>query len=334
MKNLYFFLFALLISISAKAQTIPGGDMETWRNTTSGAIAPTPVHAPAYWYGLDSVIISLGQAFSSFLGVPPTSFHSQVFEENTIVHDGAHSAKLITVFQDSLVGYLPGVLANAQTIVTIDFATMSLSSFKYTGGGPVSQKPLSVSAWVQYYPGKDSTGRTGADTGLLTVEAVSQIGTVDSVIGTGTVAIPPYSSWAQVTANIAYPLDTTDKVDTIRIIFSSSGGGRNAVLDSSTLYVDDVSMVSRDNAVPNIANSNDPVKIYPNPANETIYLDAAQNKNLVYQLFTISGKAIITRPVNGNESIDVSALPSALYFYTITDNNGNMVQKGKVSVVR
>src|ERR1700743_2264829 len=138
-------------------------------------------------------------------------------------------------------------------------------------------------------PGIDSTGAHRNDTGLLEVQAISYISGQDSVVGSGTLKIAPTgSSFFQITDTIVYT-DLVNTVDTIRVVFASSGGAAKR-LDSSILYVDDVSMATFPEAVQNISSNNDFVKVYPNPANTVLNFECAQNADLTCQLYSISGQ--------------------------------------------
>ena len=150
------------------------------------------------------------------------------------------------------------------------------------------------------------------------------------MVGTGIVNIGPSTSFHQVTATVAYT-DLEDGADTVRILFASSG--QTDVSDSSTLYVDDVTMTYASNlGVKNVA-ANKVVKVYPNPASETLYIDANGNEGADFTLFSVNGQVVGTKVLSGNEAVDVSFLPDGLYFYTVTGKD-NTVQRGKISVVR
>ncbi len=334
MKKLYFLFSALLAFSASFAQTVPGGDMETWRTTSSGAIVPKTIQAPFAWYGVDSLIIADGQFFGTAMSIPPASWQRQLYEESTVIHGGSHSARMVTAV-DSLVGEFPGIMANAKANVTIDIATGSIGPITYTGGTPVSLQIDTVSAWVEYLPGFDSGTHThGLDTATLLVQAVSFIHGIDSVIGTGFVLIPPSATFTQISAPIVYT-DVMDSVGLVRIFFASSGGA-SVNLDSSVLYVDDVTMTGvpfvSHVAVPTVAAGSDAIKVYPNPATGTLYLSGTKSSGLVCKLFAVNGQVAATKTLTGNDAIDVSYLPAGMYFYTISDNDGTIMQSGKVAV--
>jgi hypothetical protein len=341
MKKSFLFVCSLVIGMSAFGQTIPNGDMELWRSDSAGVGHKLNVKAPNNWYGADSLFIGMGQSFGPLLSIPDTVWHQQLFREDVTTHGGAHSAKLITAVQDTIMA--PGVLSNAQTKITITGLPFSpkISGITYSGGAIVNVKPTSVSAWVQYVPGMDTSMHPAApsnDSGYLLVQALHHFGTVDSIIGSGRVAIGPSASWVQITANITYPKDSTDSISLLRITFSSSGGGLTLPVDSSTLYADDVTMTSVPNPAPidhsgvRVITSHELVSVYPNPANGTIYFNCPQNVPVTCKLFSASGRVVATKTMTGNDALDVAKLPGGLYFYTLYGENETIIQRGKITL--
>ncbi len=336
MKKLYFLLFSLAAGSSAYAQTVDNAGMETWRSGGAGSGPVVSVQAPTQWFGFDSLVVEESEALMPlFLSYSPTDLHAQIFQENTIKHSGAASAKIMTVKQDTI-GLFAGVLSNAKPnfdvgalIATMDF----MQALSFSGGTPVTNRIKSVSAWVQYTAGKDSTGSVGLDSGSLTVSVYKHILSlgIDSLVGFGSVNIGPSTSFQQVTANVIYT-DSVDGADTVRVLFSSSG--QSDVSDSSTLYVDDVTMeYVVENGVKNVNGTGNEVNVYPNPASGILYMDAKGNEGAEFQLYAVNGQVVATHTLKGNNEINISALAEGLYFYTITGKD-NMVQRGKVSVIK
>lgn len=338
MKKLYFLFAALVAGFSSFGQAVPvampGGDMETWRSNVAGFAPAVTIHAPSAWYGFDSLLIVNGEFF-----LTGHNWYAQLYQENTIKNGGSSSAKIISKRQDTLLGVAPGVMSNAKVSINV----LSLigggdieSATTFTGGTPVSLRITSVSAYVQYTAGIDSvTGMWGGnDTALLTVQAYAIVRGNDSLVGIGSVPIYPSTSFSQVTANLVYS-DTVDSVKNVRIIFTSSTARKS--LDSSTLYVDDVTMMGVPqppyvNAVNNIAGNNTPVNVYPNPASGVIFFESPKNTRLTCTLYAANGKAAATKLLTGNDTLDVSQLPPGLYFYNIADAGGTIVQQGKVTI--
>jgi Secretion system C-terminal sorting domain len=181
-------------------------------------------------------------------------------------------------------------------------------------------------------------GSFTTDSGRLNVQALAHVGGKDSVIGIGTVSIGADTNWYQVTANLVYT-DTVHPIDTIRVAFFSSGGA--AALDSSTLYVDDISMTSVPNPViidhtgVNEITAAGSVKVFPNPSAGTLYVDASLTEELTCILYALNGQQVASKNIAaGHGALDISSLPDGMYFYDIQSRNGAVVQRGKLVLSR
>jgi hypothetical protein len=333
MKKLYFTIASFLIAGTTFGQTIANAGMESWRTGAAGTAPVVPIQAPNQWFGFDSIVVSYGQLFGSIIGAG-SDWHQQIFEETTFKNGGVASARVMTETQD-VIGAMPGILSNAK--IDVDLGILSgggdpMSAVLYDGGTAVTERPTTVSAWVAYFPGPDTTtGLPGTDEGVLTAQALATVGAVsDSVVGTGTFNIAPSASFTQITANIVY--GTTDyAVHTLRIIFASSGGAGSA-LDSSILYVDDVSYTGVPQSVRNVAGNVEVVRVFPNPASGKLYLSSAKHAGYTFSLVSVSGQAVASQQLTGADQVDISDMAAGLYLYVVTDKNGNTLQRGKVSV--
>jgi len=63
------------------------------------------------------------------------------------------------------------------------------------------------------------------------------------------------------------------------------------------------------------------ISVYPNPANDILFLNGSTN--FTYQIFDISGKLIQASSIQ-NSSIDISTIAPGIYSIKIIDTNGNM----------
>ena len=113
----------------------------------------------------------------------------------------------------------------------------------------------------------------------------------------------------------------------------TGGGGTGAPLDSSILYVDDVSMVGEPQAVRNVYNSNS-YKVYPNPANNKLYITGTTSKGNEIALLSATGSTVLCQKLTGTTEVDINTLPAGLYLYKINDDTGTTVQTGKLHVTR
>lgn len=330
MKKIYLILIVVILGNNAFGQTFANAGMEAWRTDSAGGISgdtTVAIYAPVSWYGFDSTVVSLGETFGHLIGAG-NAWTDQVFRDSVIKHSGSYSAELITLPQDVL-GNIASTLSNAQPIINVPEleATMSLAaSTSFSGGTPITGRIATVSAWVQY--SIDSALASGPDTASLTVLVYSNVGGIDSVVGSDTVYISPTSGWVEITAHVKYT-DSVNGADTIRVLFSSSGA---TAQDSSTLHVDDVSMVYAPLGVNNV-NMAGNIKVYPNPAADVLYIAGATQGEL-FKLFDINGREVASTQLKGQSAIDISNLAEGLYLYSILDKENNVMQRGKVSVVR
>lgn len=345
MKKIYLLLCLFIASVSASfAQPIANAGMESWHSISVIPVIPLPpfptVHAPTSWYGDDSIIRALGPALK-----PSGIFSSNLFQD-TFRHSGSFSAKVMSLNQDTL-GIVPGMVANTKPEFSLSGlgGGGSLTDFlTFTGGTPTTLRTRTVSAWVAYKGGLDTITSTmgGPDTGMMIVQAIAVVGGADSVIGMGFMPIFPSDTFVEVTATVMYFGDTTFTTDFARIIFASSGGA-SSILDSSTLWVDDVSMTGTHQEPPppppvdhtgvrNTKKANNVVAVYPNPANNTLFFEAKNNDMLRCRIMSADGRIVAIKSFSGSTSVDVSSIAAGSYFYFLTDDKNAVVQHGKVNV--
>jgi hypothetical protein len=73
---------------------------------------------------------------------------------------------------------------------------------------------------------------------------------------------------------------------------------------------------------------NSDVKVYPNPANDKVYIETlAQTVNI--EIYDIFGRRQVTMTPShqGNVTIDVANLKSGIYFIKVNTNEGNIVKR-------
>lgn len=76
----------------------------------------------------------------------------------------------------------------------------------------------------------------------------------------------------------------------------------------------------------------DHTSAYPNPANEIINFGFAEANVKSIQIMDMNGKLIETIAVDLNPRANVSTYAAGLYYYTKTDESGNIVARGKFCV--
>lgn len=315
-------LFTLIISACAFSSSfaqLQNAGMETWHNYTTGGVS---LQTPDNWYGSDSVVASFVAQYGALFGYSGTP-SQQLFQESSIIHSGTYSAKLVTVKQDTL-GILPAALSNAQpsldltTLIATHNPTQSLA---FSGGTPVSTMVYGVSAWVEY-------SSPGNDSGVIIVEAIKNYNGTDSVIGHGYKAFVPVATFTKMDASIIYTVSNTTP-DEIRVVFLSSN--IETPVEGSILYVDDVAF-DLTTGINNVAN-NEAITIAPNPSTGIFSIHGSGNTLYDVRVSSVSGQTVYAKQIAGNGQIDLSALPSGIYFYTLTGKDGN-TQQGKLTLIK
>jgi hypothetical protein len=332
MKKICAFFASVLFLTSAYGQTVANAGLETWHSGLAGFPFPTvPVTAPNQWYGSDSLAITFGPII--FTG--STDWNRQLFKETSFVHSGSAAAKLMTAMEGDL-GFFPGSLSNAKIVVDLAAAGSDpANAISFQGGTAVTVQPTTVSAWLAYFPGIDTvTDTIGYDEGLVTVQVIATIGVIDSTVGTGFATVVPSDVYTEVTVPVTYT--TTDyPVHTLRLIFASSADP-TAALDSSTLYVDDVSYTGVPNPPPPIkvqqVNNSEVVRVYPNPATGKLYIHSKRKAGNFCSLLSVTGQVVASMPLTGEDQMDIAAIPAGCYIYRITDGDGKNIQQGKLNV--
>lgn len=325
MKKIFTIAFMSAICISAHAQSIYG-DMETWRTYTTGP-GSTTIMNPKGWYSVDSLIFTLGPVLD-FGG----TFYHQV-TQSTDVHGGTYAVKIMSRTQGQggslgTFGIAPGVLTNAQPEFNSAKFTPAdpFAALYYTGGLASTTKFKTLTAWIKYAP-------AGLDNGGVAVEEIipgAGAGGTDSVVGYGSLTITsPISVYTRVNVDITYTSAATPT--SLRMFFYSSDPTGTPV-DSSTMYVDDVALSTT--AVNNVTANTDVVNVYPNPSNGTIYLHSFTGEQLNWTAFNINGQMIANKSFNGRETVNLSNIAAGMYFYNITNSNGEIIQRGKFTIAK
>jgi len=315
MRKIVFTLLALLISFAAQAQNLYG-DMEVWRSYKIGS---DTVWNPQHWFSYDSLTLKVGPGL-----YPGSTFVRQTFQ-TTDAHSGTYAVKLITRSQSSI-GIAPGVLVNAYPQVNLAAFNPSdpYACISYAGGTGLSKRVATVYAWIKYAP-------VGSDNGEIVAEAHATVSGKDSIIGRGDISVSATSNYTLYNIDVSYTSSTLIPQNLIISFYSSAAGGA-ATADSSTMYIDDVTMTMVD--VPALASEKDIVSFYPNPSKGVINIQGPAGKQLHWQLYDLDGQFVFSHTIIAHTSLDLSYLLTGLYFYNVTDENSAIVQRGKLSIMK
>lgn len=281
-----FVLAFLFSSAIGFAQTIPNAGFETWAQ--SG-----PFLAPSDWATSPNV------------------------SQSTLAHAGSYAALLtvdtITNPQTSTVDTIGGLMyTGVQTQGPPPPPGTSYGGFPYTG------RPDSLGGWLQY------TGQQGdffkIELALSKWNASS--GTRD-IIATATLSndldIPVYSY-----GNLALVYTSSATPDTAFIQFSV--GDQVQRHKGSSLWVDDLAFITNSTSSVQAIQVAERLNIYPNPASETITLQA-KTSGLHYTIEDMQGRILqVGLTSEAHTLISIADLNNGLYILRMQDGEVNKLQ--------
>ncbi|OSZ82111.1 hypothetical protein CAP35_02245 [Chitinophagaceae bacterium IBVUCB1] len=294
------------IGLSANAQVIVN-DMEQWR-TTSVGIPPVALDVVNGWRCPDSI----AHEFGFLIGNPKRQLYKSTDKVN-----GNYAARIVSEAQGSF-GNSAGILTSA--VINLDLVNQS---YTLSGGTPIYGRVYFVNAWIKYNP-------QGGDTANITVSAIRKnagAGGKDSVLGVGLSRITTPMPYTLIDVAITYGATTLDP-DALQISFASSG--RRATIGSE-LLIDDVSYSIFPASVNNVPKG--AIAVYPNPANDVLYINGNDNMQR-FTIYSIDGRQMMSAGITGKTTVNTSALAQGNYYYTITDNDGIIVQRNTITITR
>jgi hypothetical protein len=326
MKKNLLILSAAVLAFSlntVKAQTIintNADNMETWAPDVFGVNEPNGGGSGVPgWQCLN--ILS-----SSFTGSSPVT----VFEENTIVHQGSHSCKIVSdTLTATSYSYVKGFVPDTVGVVLSGTLTSKPS---FIPGVPFTKRITAVTFWYQYIP---KVVASIPDTAYALVELTHHT-TATNILGGGTLKMTAAGTWTQGTIPVFYD-SLTGNPDSITVVFSACNyTSKNRPLPGSILYVDQVATTSPAGVEPLTFSSSD-LDVYPNPSSSQVNFRISMPGNDAFSIavYDITGKKIGTYDAkNGVNAINTSGFNSGLYFYQLYSVSGQQLKTGKFSVVR
>jgi hypothetical protein len=79
--------------------------------------------------------------------------------------------------------------------------------------------------------------------------------------------------------------------------------------------------------------SNHSVKLYPNPSNGSITLQADEDVNYSLTVYNLLGELVYSSTIAHKQTIHLTNLPSATYIVHI-HNNGNLIKTERISIIQ
>ena len=290
----------ICLSSTTNAQTLTGGDMETWKTYSS---AGKSLKRPNGWNTSDSLV-----AFVKLLG--GKTFTARVSQSTTVKHAGTSSAKLeATDLTDSL----PTIISNGN--FTGDLAaigTGDYSSIKFIGGAAITKRIMFVHSWLQY----SYTGTP--DTGLVTVTAFKTgfaVGGGDSAIGEGVSNITSLSSFTKIETQVIYK-DAINVPDRIVVTFNTSKFLNP--LAGTVLYVDDV-YLSDPTGIETPLINDERISIFPNPSSNSVQINTNMTETVIAKCYNQLGQMVTKQSVTGASKLDISNWATGSYTLVVED---------------
>jgi hypothetical protein len=235
-------------------------------------------------------------------------------------HTGNYALKLKTFFVNN--NPVPDIIDDSVGLAftgKVNYSPPEINfGFAYTG------RPEKLVFWSKYMP-------VGNDTGGVIIVLQKWNGSGQDTIAYGRIYIPETPAYSLFEVSLTYYSSALP--DTATIIFGASlKAGRTRV--GSTIYIDDVAfsgwvgLIEKDLFT-------DKVKIFPNPAKESLTIAAefkgAENVKIVDALGKTTG---IYKIQNCFANVNTNLFVQGTYFYEICDINGNVFTRGKFNVLR
>lgn len=147
------------------------------------------------------------------------------------------------------------------------------------------------------------------------------------------------TSWKTVTLPLVY----TGTADRFQVTITSSERQVNpmssmTIEPGSWLAVDNITSIPQGNGGTNTNsieknNQNAIVKVFPNPAQDFLYVFAKEQKASKISIQSILGKEIVTTELRKvKEKINISALNHGVYIYYISNDKGEKIKVGKLII--
>ncbi len=300
---------------SATFAQVTNGGMEVWRTYTAGS---TSLTAPNSWNTGDSIVFAMGPILC-----PTCTFVPQTFQNDT-PHGGTYAAKLMSRDMGGSLGVAECEMTNTQISVNLTTFTET-----HSGGTPVTAKVDTVTAWIKYLP-------KGADSGIVNITAVlagMAAGGGDSVVGMGmdiSSASGNYVLSSPAYTKHTYVIEYTPGAvpDHIQIDFHT--GFTSVLTDSTTMYVDDVSVHTMGATSVQLMHSTG-VVCYPNPAGNTLHIQSASHQNTVAELYNVLGQRIATQPLTDYiTEMNISNLSVGVYYVQLLDAGNKVIYNTRV----
>jgi hypothetical protein len=193
----------------------------------------------------------------------------------------------------------------------------------FSGGMRVNMNPKKVTGYYKYTP-------VGFDSALVALRAYGfdNSGNYKN-IDNNLIKLPAAGSYTHFEIGLNYT--GWPHIDTLGIAFASSNiyDGHQWAKEGSVLIIDSLSIEYYPVGIAETGIEKQ-AKVYPNPASDIIHFDFDKNiTGAGINIYDSRGVQVKSTKMNSN-AVDISDLPTGLYFYEIVYQN--KVTKGKISI--
>ncbi|MBN2745302.1 MAG: T9SS type A sorting domain-containing protein [Bacteroidales bacterium] len=232
--------------------------------------------------------------FASVMFPPP------YVQKSTDAHHGSFALKITTQFINN----------NQDTLAHV--TNGNIMSDDFSGGMPTFASPRKITGYYKYTP-------VGNDSALIAIRCYASPSGINDY--NDLIKLPAASNYTYFEINIPFfnPI-----IDTIGIGFASSNiyDGHIHAREGSTLLIDSLNILYHPVGIEETSPTN-AVVLFPNPASDYIYVKnyGIEKEGELY-LFNNLGKLILREKLT--DMIDISHLPTGVYFYRIGKNGGKI----------
>ena len=195
-------------------------------------------------------------------------------------------------------------------------------------GKPYTNKPEGMAYYAKYMP-------VGVDSGFayaLLTKWNAGLNKRDTVAIGGDTLKSAIAAWSKRNLHLFY-YTTTVNPDTLTILFSSSS--RKAAHKGTAMYVDEINLYE-----PNTSGLKDVAEkdfeMYPNPASNYFVVKNFKSKYNSVLVRDLTGQVKLQEQLAKNEStrIDLNDIASGVYFVSILNEKGEVLQTKKLNVIK
>ena len=237
-------------------------------------------------------------------------------------HSGNYALKLKSVYLNN--NTFGGPLALGDTTGGTYTGKINLTPLSFHFGFPYTSRPSYLNFWAKYFP-------VDNDTAIALVVLKRWTSNGPDTIGVGGLKILSTSSYSLFQVPISYL--TGDIPDSATIGFAPSHNNAFARVNS-TLFIDDIELTGWVGFDEN-AKSPRSVRVFPNPAKNSITFDISHEEAEMICIYDVFGKLMIVKPVLSQKTpVNTFHFAGGTYFYEIKNKSGQVLFRERFCITQ